>query len=756
MPAESGPPGAWAAEQLTAFVAALERVEADGVLREGIERAAEALEAEVAAVIVDGTVQAAVGFPRGQAPARLLDDLASGNATQAELPGLGRCEVLSVPFDEGTDGRLLAARADEGGWSLEERNLLRGMSRVLALSHQAKRTVAALRERQALLERLTRIQRSITSRAPLPDVLDAIVSGARELLGDNIVALRRVLPDDPTLAEVLCASGVEPGSPMSNHIKVGTGAGGRAIAENRLVVIHDYQASPDALANSAGTDLHAAMAAPVREDGVTVGSLVVASVDPGRRYSPAEQEVLKAFADHASLAVTDARTVQSLRQALEDARHDAMHDVLTNLPNRALLSDRLAHAIARKGRRGGGIALVYLDLDGFKHVNDSLGHDMGDELLVALSRRFATAVRDSDTVARLGGDEFAVLIEDVSGGADAIEVADRLLDALVPPVELGGREVVLSASIGVALGDAGTADSQALLRNADLAMYEAKRAGGGRQVLFKPDMHLHTLDRIDIEQALRRAIASDQLVLDYQPIRELDSGRVVEVEALVRWQHPTRGLMQPAEFIPIAESGRLITVLGEWVLRTACAQAAGWPADIRLAVNVSPRQVDHELEPLVRSVLADTGLGAHRLTLEVTEGVAMADSAETLGVITALHDTGIRIAIDDFGTGYSSLGRLRSLPVDIVKIDRSFVAHLTEPHGAALISAIVALCQGCGLTSVAEGVETPEQLRRLRVHGCDLGQGFLLGAPARATQLEQMFDTPLLATFGGAPPAPAC
>jgi diguanylate cyclase (GGDEF)-like protein len=538
---------------------------------------------------------------------------------------------------------------------------------------------------------------------------------------------------DPAYADLVSSTGVELISPLAGRIQVGEGAGGRAIAENRLVVMNDYANDVHALESFAKDSLRAAMAAPVHEDGEVVGSLVVASHSQGRRYSATEQELLLSFADHASLALTNAKNAESLRRALEDARHDAMHDVLTTLPNRALLRDRLDQASHRAVRHGSQIALLFLDLDGFKDINDSLGHDAGDELLVAVAHRLDDCLRDADTIARLGGDEFAVVVEDVADIRDVQEIADRLLSALAQPVSIHGRDVAISASIGIAVSGAERPDPRALLQNADLAMYEAKRSGGACSVRFEGAMQEHVLDRLDIEHDLRQAIAKEQLAVHYQPIWDLQTGAAVGAEALVRWQHPVRGAISPAEFIPIAESSRLIATLGEWVLRQACAQATQWPQNVTVSVNLSPRQMEPELPRLVAAVLQDTGLAPQRLTLEVTEGMAMTDSPQTMDVIQQLHRMGVHLAIDDFGTGYSSLGRLRDLPVDQIKIDRTFVADLdTRADGAIVISAIVALCAGAGLIAVAEGVETYDQLRQLQALGCDRAQGFLLARPAPA------------------------
>jgi diguanylate cyclase (GGDEF)-like protein len=738
----------WALEQLTAYLFGLaDAGDSDAVVLEAVDRAAEALEAEVAALVVGGSVVAAIGFSHGHIPDDELLAIAESRPGVAELAGLGRCHVSVAHFEAerdgalivGRTGALIVARTGDVGFSVEERNLLRGMSRALALNMQAARVLSAMQERQNLMERLTRIQRSINSRAPLPEVLRAIVEGAAELIGDTIAGLRHIDPTDPEYAVLVCALSLEPGLPLTERIKVGEGAGGRAISENRLVVMHEYSHRDDALPNWATFKLEAAMAAPVHENGVVMGSLVVGSRTPNRRYSAAEQAILMSFADHVSLALTDATTTQSLHRALEAARHDAMHDELTGLPNRALLRDRLDQAWVRGSRSNSPIALLFLDFDDFKDINDSLGHDAGDKLLVALANRLADSLRPGDTIARLGGDEFAVLIENLSASSTAEDVARRMLEVLTEPATVNGREVTMRGSVGIALSDFTEQNSQSLLYSADLAMYEAKRRGGARYVVYQPDMHLGTLERLDVEQALKVAIVGDQLVLHYQPIEHLETGRIIGAEALVRWQHPVRGLLGPMEFVPIAESSGLIVGLGEWVLRTACEQASRWPDDIELAVNLSPRQLESELPQMVRDVLARTGLRSDRLTLEVTEATVMADSTETMWIIEELHAMGVHLAIDDFGTGHSSLARLRTLPVDQLKIDQSFVSTLGADHGSeVLVSAIVALAHGSGLIAVAEGVETPGQRQLLVELGCDRAQGYLLSRPIDAEAIAQV------------------
>jgi diguanylate cyclase (GGDEF)-like protein len=425
-------------------------------------------------------------------------------------------------------------------------------------------------------------------------------------------------------------------------------------------------------------------------------------------------------------------------------RHQALHDALTGLPNRVLALDRAEQMLARGRRRKAPVAALFVDLDGFKHVNDTFGHAAGDELLQIVAERLRRTVRDGDTAARLGGDEFVVLMDSLELDAGPELLAERLLDVLRLPYEIdgkGGRQLGLTASIGLASGLRASADE--LLRDADVALYEAKAAGRDRCVVFESRMQTAIQDRLTLEMDLGEALEREQLHLVYQPIFELRTGRVVAVEALLRWRHPTRGLVGPAEFIPIAEQCGLIVPFGRWVLEAACAQAAGWRRlghDVGVAVNVSAVQIDQEgLVEEVRCTLRDSALDAAALTLEVTETTIMRDAPVSAKRLRALKELGVKIAIDDFGTGYSSLAYLRQFPVDSLKIDRSFVSSIASSKEAvALIHTLVQLGRTLELSTVAEGIDDPSQLRTLRREGCVYGQGFLLAKPMSPEAVEQL------------------
>jgi diguanylate cyclase (GGDEF)-like protein/PAS domain S-box-containing protein len=491
------------------------------------------------------------------------------------------------------------------------------------------------------------------------------------------------------------------------------------------------------------------------EDARRVFGLILSAAEEGRASELVECRVRHAdgswrYAETAVSSLLDdpevcgvilnTRDVTERKELEEQLAHQAFHDSLTKLANRALLKDRIDHALARAERRGRPLAVMLLDLDGFKAVNDSLGHDAGDELLVAVAERLGECIRPTDTAARLGGDEFAVLVEDLASPGDYTVVAERMLESLRAPFCLHGKEVFVRGSVGIAMCGEGENTSDELLRNADVAMYMAKAEGKNRFELFNPSMHSAMLQRLDIEADLRRAIEQREFVLHYQPTVVLQTGRIAGVEALVRWQHPTRGLIPPMDFIPIAEETGLIVPLGEWVLAEACAQAKRWHEEhaseppLKMAVNLSVRQLQQDtIVETVARVLEETGFEPSALTLEITESAVMNDHVTTIVRLNQLKALGVRIAVDDFGTGYSSLSYLRRFPIDILKIDRSFVDGVTDgSQKRALLRTIVELGRTLNLETVAEGIELPEELQQLRSLDCELGQGYYFARPLDA------------------------
>jgi diguanylate cyclase (GGDEF)-like protein/PAS domain S-box-containing protein len=434
----------------------------------------------------------------------------------------------------------------------------------------------------------------------------------------------------------------------------------------------------------------------------------------------------------------------SERKALQaELQHQAFHDMLTGLANRALFLDRVDHALMRARRHSQTIAVIFLDLDNFKTVNDSLGHAQGDMLLVHTAERMKTAVRTADTIARFGGDEFAILIEDALDNDAPMIAVQRVLDCMRSPFHLEGKEVFVSASIGIAVADPDHSASD-LLRNADMAMYIAKQSGKGRFCRFEPRMHTEALERLELEGDLRHAIDRGEFTLRYQPIVTLQTGAIAGVEALVRWNHPTRGMLSPLTFIPLAEETGLIVPLGRWVVREACRQAVGWQPlrhasePLTLTINISGHQLqgEHVVED-VRSALVDSGLDPRQLVLEITESVLMQQSETILERLHALKALGVRLAIDDFGTGYSSLGYLQRFPIDILKIDKTFVDDVGRGDGnSALARAVIALGDTLQLETIAEGIELKQQLSGLQDLGCQLGQGFFFDRPIEPADIE--------------------
>ena len=426
------------------------------------------------------------------------------------------------------------------------------------------------------------------------------------------------------------------------------------------------------------------------------------------------------------------------REALQQQlHHQAFHDILTGLANRALFVDRVEHAMRRSEREASPVAVLFLDLDDFKTVNDSLGHAAGDELLIAVAERLVRAARSSDTVARFGGDEFAILVEPGHMPQTAAEVAARIGEAMNAPFHVSATDVAVSVSIGIAIGESYDDIPADLLRDADMAMYLAKRNGKARFEMFRPGLQDEALSRLAISADLRHAIDGGQLEVFYQPIVTAHDAIPVGAEALVRWNHPHRGLVQPAEFIGVAESTGLIVALGDWVLNHACRQTEAWRQqgvvddEFYIAVNLSARQLaEPSLVDSVRRALDDSGLPPKALVLEITESLVMLDLDAGLARLHSLKDLGLRVALDDYGTGYSSLNRLGTLPIDIVKIDKSFIDELTgRSEGTAVIKSVIDVTAALGLTSVAEGVEQQDQCTMLDNLGCNTIQGYLFAMP---------------------------
>jgi diguanylate cyclase (GGDEF)-like protein/PAS domain S-box-containing protein len=604
----------------------------------------------------------------------------------------------------------------------------------------------ALRASERRLRDQAHILEMIANSEPLEETL-AEICRMIETAADSDLRCTIWLVDEDT--QVLHA-GAAPSFPTSFvtaldglPVQDGAAACGTAAARAETVVIRDALDDPLSASHvgvARAHDVRGHWSTPVfaATDGRVIGTFATYLREP-RGPTPAEETAVDSVLLLAAMAIE--------RQAFEHRlAHRAHHDPLTALPNRALFSELLEHALARARRAHTTVAVLFLDLDRFKVVNDSLGHDAGDALLAVLARRLESVLRPGDVVSRFGGDEFTILCEDLEPGAaarGASAVAERLINVVREPVVLEGEEQFLGVSVGIALAVDGSERPEDLLRDADSAMYRAKELGRGRSEIFDETMRARAQHRREIENALHRAVSREELRVFYQPVISLADGACCGVEALVRWQHPERGLLTPREFIPLAEETGLIVPIGIWLLETASAQVAAWrrtqrnPGDFRLSVNLSGRQLQSpELAAVVRNTVETVGLTPDALCVEITESTLREDADAGVGALKALKAIGTRISVDDFGTGYSSLGYLRRFPVDEVKIDQSFVAQLgSDPADAAIVAAVVRLGHALGVSVVGEGVETEAQLEELRGLGADAAQGFWFAPPQPAGDL---------------------
>ena len=545
------------------------------------------------------------------------------------------------------------------------------------------------------------------------------------------------------------AGAVAPGwMSHDSGILIRTGLVGAAIEQGGTLVMNSVGETSSDHARRVLAELRVGsllVSVMLRDDGTVLGAIVGVSA-MAREWAPERVAVLRDIASVGCAKIT-LRLALAEREVREQRlRHDSQHDALTGLPNRAMFLKRLADASLR-ARRGvdGLFAVLFLDVDDFKLVNDSMGHHVGDEVLVEIARRLETCIRGGDIVARLGGDEFAILLERVADARETAIVAERVQEAVREPMTISGYEWTSTASIGVALSTPGNEGMEYLLRSADMAMYRAKHQGRGRFELFDRGQHAQALTRLQTETELRRAIEREEFVLHYQPIVSMADGRLVGVEALIRWRHAERGLVAPSHFIPVAEDTGLIVQIGRWVLRRAIGDLGRWerelgaPSDLTMAVNLSAREFAQlDLVKVVADALSSSGLAPSRLNLEITESTIFSQQNVALDTVSELKELGVRIHIDDFGTGYSSLTYLQRLPVDAIKIDRSFVRAIEiEARSRHVVQSLVSLAQGIGLDTIAEGVGSDGQVDLLRGMQCTFGQGFHFGKPAPGMEIMQ-------------------
>jgi diguanylate cyclase (GGDEF)-like protein/PAS domain S-box-containing protein len=669
-----------------------------------------------------------------------VDEVLEAFRECAQVPGLSRRVQLRLRH---ADGHWITMEAV--GNNLLDDPSIHGIvisARDITIQQE---TEEALRASEGRLRDQAHILEMIATSEPLEEILAEICRSVEVYSSDVRCTIWLVDEDALVLRPGAAPSFPESFTRALDGFPVADGAGACGTAAFRAETVVVADALDDPLTEpirdlALAEGIRGYWSTPVRaaSDGRVVGTFGTYLREP-RGPTPTEEATVESLLQLAAIAIE--------HHAFEgQLSHQAHHDPLTALPNRVLFHELLEHALARSVRANTAVAVLFLDLDRFKVVNDSLGHDAGDALLAVLARRLEGVLRPGDVVSRFGGDEFTVLCEDIdphAAGRQSVNVAERMIDAVGEPFVLDGDEQFLSASVGIALAFHGSERPEDLLRDADAAMYRAKERGRGCCEIFDEAMRARAQDRHEIENTLHRAVSREELRVFYQPVISLYDGECVGVEALVRWQHPDRGLLPPGEFIPLAEETGLVVPMGLWILKAAVAQAAEWrrtqrePARFRLSVNLSGRQLqDPDLATTVGEFLAAVGLDPQSLCVEITESVLMEDADVGVGALKALKSIGVRVSVDDFGTGYSSLGYLRRFPVDEVKIDRSFVARLgTDPADAAIVAAVVSLGHALGVSVVGEGVETEAQLDELRDLGADAAQGFYFAPPQPAADL---------------------
>jgi diguanylate cyclase (GGDEF)-like protein/PAS domain S-box-containing protein len=614
--------------------------------------------------------------------------------------------------------------------------------------YRLRGTVLDITERksqQLQLESERRVLEAIATGSSLPDVLDLLCRLVEEQSGWTLCSVH-LLGQDSGHLELAAAPSVPP--ELRNamaRVPVGprTGCCGAAAWGRQQVIVADLADDPlwqELRTMTRSNGLRACWSLPIPGGLNPVLGTFTVFIREQRDPSPAETALTARITNIAKIAIERHESEQRIRQL-------AHYDGLTGLPNRAQFNQVLDHALSRAQRAGTSVALLFVDVDRFKNINDTLGHDVGDRMLREVASRLRQCLRTSDVVARFGGDEFIVMLEDVPDSEHAASVAAKVLEAIAQPLTVGERELHVTASIGISAYPADGADLHALQKHADIAMYRAKEQGRNSWRYYSPQADTHSLERLTLETQLRRAIEREELVLHYQPKQDIVSGRVTGMEALVRWQHPDHGLIAPADFIPLAEETGLIVPMGKWVLRKACEDAArlgrlSGALHLRVAVNLSaPQFTDDHLIELVADALREFQLGASLLEVEVTESMVMRNAEHAARLLERLKDMGAHVAMDDFGTGHSSLGSLKRFPIDTIKIDRTFIQGLPgDNDDATLTKAIIAMAHSLRLKTVAEGVETREQLEFLRRHDCDEIQGYYFSPPLPIDALVAMLQ----------------
>jgi diguanylate cyclase (GGDEF)-like protein len=654
--------------------------------------------------------------------------LAYGVGGGLPFGGFGLFAALCIALLGGSEARSQARRRRELARSATALVRSEESSRL-----QAQQQNAVARFGQQALEGTDIQELAQEASRILTDVLDIDYGGVMKLL--------------PDAQELLLVAAVGIPEELINEARVPTdyrSQSGYALASGNAVVVNDWSTETrfqqSELQSKQGMQSAAIILIKGKEEPFGVlgaGSRAL------HAFTEGDVNFMQAIANVLANAIERRRTE-------EWTQHEALHDALTGLPNRSLFLDRLEHALSVADRRETNLAVLFLDLDQFKLVNDSMGHAAGDELLAAVAPRIEQALRPGDTVARFGGDEFAVLAEDAGDERGATRIAERIAEALTRPFILRDREHFVSASIGISIGS-GAEDPEGLIRDADAALYRAKEHGRGGYEIFDEVMRSRVIEHMQTENDLRRALQREEFVIHYQPVIRLHDGSVASMEALLRWDHPERGLIGPVAFIPVAEESRLIVPIGRWVIEQACRQAAAWQelqpdsAPISVAVNLSARQLaDPALIAHVEGSIRANGIEPSTLWLELTESTLLDDTVYVERTLDALRALGVHLVLDDFGVGFSSLGYLKRLPLSMVKLDRTFVENVTEsPHDAAIVRAVSDMAETIGIGVVAEGVETEEQVRVARDLGCGYAQGFHFAEPVPASYVERLLAGPI-------------
>ena len=692
-------------------------------------------------------------------PDWIFADLAGHRELLSAAPNTSVCRALKIMDQHGVDALPVLEQQLFAGvvtrqsileMLLQREHLLllesRKLKKMLDVEHEQ---IVSWSEKLAGLHEASRSLLSVLSTTSVQsDLLQTGIEALTKLLEARYGAIG--ILDETGALKHFVYTGIGPEQAQSiGQFPQGKGLLGVVIQENVSLRLEDMSKDQRSIGFPADHPaMKSLLAVPISHLGRVYGRIYLCDKEGGEAFCKNDEDLAFSFAHSLSLVLDNAREMEEVKRARQSLDYMAHFDALTGLPNRTLLKDRAQQAISHAQRNGGMVGILFLDLDNFKVVNDTIGHTLGDVLLKTVAHRISDCLRHGDTAARLGGDEFIVMVPDISDTQDAAKVATKILESLTPPLDIDQHEVFVSVSIGISIYPHNSKNMDGLLADADGAMYHAKKLGKNNYQFFTPEMNRSALNYMKLEKHLRRALEQNELALYYQPQVDIETGLIIGVEALIRWFSPELGLIAPGDFIPLAEETGLIMPIGDWVLRTACTQARFWQQNglpIRVAVNLSSRQFHqvqnqqqsrHPLLDAVSNALEETGLPSDLLELEITEGILMQHLDTTMEILNTLKNRGVRLSVDDFGTGYSSLSYLKRFPIDRLKIDKSFVNDITtDPSDKAIVAAITVMAQQLKLEVIAEGVETVAQLEFLRELHCDFAQGYYFSKPLPADEV---------------------